>query len=537
LNLTIDKQTFTHIIIGAGSAGCLLANRLTARAENKVLLIEAGNWDRDFWLKLPVGYFRSINNPAVARHFATEAGPGTAGRSIVWPRGRVIGGSSSINGLIFIRGQKENFDRWAALGATGWAYDDVLPYFRKLEQFAGPPSQYHGHHGDVQVSMLRNNHPHCAAWVAAAQQMGLPKNDDFNGETTFGVGAYHLSIGHRWRSSAATAFLKPALRRPNLVVVTNTMVEKIIITDGRATGVQIRQDGESRKVFASAETILSAGAIQSPQILQLSGIGPAKLLTKMGIDVLIDRPEVGGNLQDHYQMRTIVQMRDPISLNNAVRNPLSLMKMGYEWLFHGRGALTVGAGQVGGAARTEHAPTAAPDVQFNVMPLSVDKPGDPLHSYPGFTAAVWQCHPESRGRVDIASPDPLADPKIQPNYLSTALDQKTMIAGVKMLRAIYQTPAFRPLWTDEIVPGAAVEDDAALLAAIRSGGGTVYHCVGTCRMGSDKQAVVTPDLKLRGIAGLRVVDASVMPEVTSANTNAPTYMIAEKAADMILNGQ
>ena len=530
-----SDRKFTHIIVGAGSAGCLLANRLSARAENNVLLVEAGGWDQDFWLKLPVGYFRSINNPSVSRHFATTPCEGTAGRSIDWPRGKVVGGSSSINGLIFIRGQKDTFDEWSALGNRGWSSADVLPYFRRLESFDGPPSQYHGSHGELKVSQLRNNHPHCDAWLRAAKQLGLAQNNDFNGATTLGVGAYHLSIGRRWRSSAAKAFLRPALARSNLTVMTNVLVERIVISNRQAKGIKVNQNGDTMDIMAHKEVILSAGAIQSPQLLQLSGIGPGKLLKKLGIPVIADRPAVGGNLQDHYQMRTIVRMKKKRSLNNQIRNPFSLMKMGLDWAIRGRGALTVGAGQVGGGARTEYAPTLRPDIQFNVMPLSVDRPGDPLHHYPGFTAAVWQCHPESRGRVDIVSKEATADPRIDPNYLDTELDQKTMIAGIKMLRDIYQQAEFRHLWDVEMVPGPEVKTDGEILDSARSGGGTVYHCTGTCRMGIDEEAVVTPDLKVRGVDGLRVVDASVMPLITSANTNAPTYMIAEKAADIILS--
>ena len=532
--MTIQNQTFTHIVVGAGTAGCLLANRLSSKSRNRVLLVEAGGWDRNFWLKLPVGYYRSINNPSVSRHFATEPGEGTANRSINWPRGRVVGGSSSINGLIFIRGQREDFDRWEGLGNVGWSFKDVLPYFRRLENYSGSPSQFRGSHGDVQVSDLRNSHIHCEAWVEAGVQFGLPLNPDFNGESTYGVGTYQLSIGKRWRSSSANAFLRPALRRSNLTVSPNSMVERVLIREGVARGVAISREGESFNVYCEAEVVLCAGAIQSPQILQLSGIGPGELLSEYGVGVVVDRPEVGGNLQDHFQMRTIVEMKNPVSLNNQIRNPAFLLKTGFEWLFGGRGALTVGAGQVGGAARTPHASTSSPDVQFIVMPLSVDKPGEPLHEFAGFTASVWQCHPESRGRVDIQSPDYRADPRIDPNYLSEGIDRRTMVAGVKMLREIYRQPAFKPLWANEVVPGKHVRTDAEILASIRSGGGTVFHCVGTCRMGADRQAVVTPQLKVRGVVGLRVADASIMPTITSANTNAATYMIAEKASDMIL---
>jgi len=529
-----NVQSFTHIIIGAGSAGCLLANRLSARPNNRILLIEAGGWDNGFWLKLPVGYYKTMNNPNVSRHFATEPGTGFDGRVVNWPRGRVIGGSSSINGLIFIRGQHENFNDWASLGNKGWSYQEVLPYFRNLECYKGPPSQFHGQHGEIQVSQLRNQHPHCEAWLEAANEYGLPSNPDFNAETTEGVGGYHLSIGSRWRSSSASAFLNPIKNRKNLTIFTNTMVTKILFKNKRAIGVQLSREGVVSEVFASAEIILSAGSIQSPQILQLSGIGPGKLLKNFEIDVVSNSNGVGKNLQDHYQMRTIVRMRSKKSLNNQIRNPFSLIKMGLDWAINGKGALTVGAGQVGGAMRTKFAPDQKPDLQLFIMPLSVDKPGEPLHKYSGFTSAIWQCHPSSRGKIEITSPDPNESPRIEPNYLCEELDQKTMIEGIKILREIYVQPKFRDLWEEEVVPGIDVKSDKEILRAIRQGGGTVYHPVGTCKMGVDKEAVVSPDLRVHGVDGLRVVDASIMPLITSANTNAPTLMIAEKAADLIL---
>lgn len=525
---------YDFIIVGAGSAGCVLANRLSADPAHRVLLLEAGGWDRNFWLKLPVGYFRSIFDERHARQFKTEAGEGTAGRTITWPRGRVIGGSSSINGLVFIRGQHQDFDDWEAQGAEGWGFQSVLPYFRRSENFPGTASQYRGSHGNLRVSELRNENRACTAWVEAAQQFGLPYNADFNGETTYGVGSYQLSIGSRWRESTAVAFLRPALGRPNLTVIPRAHATRVLMQGQRAVGIEWSDGNTLHTAHAERDVILSGGAIQSPQILQLSGIGPADLLRRHEIDVLVDAPQVGKNLQDHYQARTIVRLKQKLSLNDDVRNPFKLARMGLQWLLKGTGPLTVGAGQVGGAACTEHARNGRPDIQFNVMPLSVDKPGDPLHSYSGFTASVWQCHPASRGQLSIQSDDPFQSPLIEPDYLSEEIDRKTLVGGIKVLREIYRQPAFAGLWDKEVLPGGKAETDDEILRFAREHGGTVFHCVGTCRMGSDDAAVVDPKLRVNGVDGLRVIDASVMPQVTSANTNAASIMIGEKGAALVL---
>jgi len=521
-------QAWDYIVVGAGSAGCLLANRLTG-AGFRVLLVEAGGPDRGFWLRLPVGYFRTIFDDRYARQFKTVPQPETGDREIVWPRGRVIGGSSSINGLIYIRGQHQDYDDWVSAGATGWGYRDVLPYFKKSEHYSGADSPYHGKEGELGVSDLRNRDPSCMAWLQAAQEYGLPFNADFNGVTDYGVGSYQLSIKGHWRSSASAAFLRPALDRPQLTVRSETLVSRVLFESRRAIGIECVANGQVHRFYADREVILCAGALQSPQVLQLSGIGPADLLSRHGIQILHDSPEVGKNLQDHYQARTIVRLKDPISLNDQVRDPISLAKMGLQWLFGQRGPLTVGAGQVGGFAKTSLATEDRADIQFNVMPLSVDKPGDPLHRYSGFTVSACQCRPESRGQLEIISPDPTHAPRIQTNYLRESRDLQTLVEGLKICREIYRQPGFKSRWSEEVLPG-----DATLEQFAKTKGGTVFHPTSTCRMGGDDLSVVDPQLRVRGVEGLRVVDASVMPSIVSANTNAATIMIAEKASEMIL---
>ena len=525
---------YDYIIVGSGTAGSTLAARLSEDPQCRVLVLEAGGSDRAFWLRLPVGYFRSIYNSKVSHLFKGEVDEGLAGRQMDMPRGRVVGGSSSINGLVFMRGQHEDFNDWERAGATGWGYRDVLPYFRSIETYDGPESQYRGSVGPLGVSELRNDNALCDAWLDAAMQTGLPFNTDFNGQSTHGVGRYQLTLKGRWRDSAATAFLHPALKRSNLTLLTHAPVLKIEFERDRAVAVRFLNSGQEKSVRARREIILAAGAFQSPQLLQLSGIGPVDELERLGITMQSNAPEVGHNLQDHLQMRTIVALeKGQPSLNTQIRNPFKAARFGLDWLLNGRGPLTVGAGQVGGAVCSPFADNGRPDLQLFVMPLSVDKPGEPLHKFPGFTVSYWQCHPTSRGRVLLGSANALDDPIIHSNYLSTARDRKVMIEGLKTVREIYNQPAFEPFWNREVVPGADVGSDDEILNAIKKFAGTVYHPVGTCRMGSDDNSVVDPQLRVRGVEGLRVVDASVMPTITSANTNAATYMIAEKAATLI----
>jgi len=528
-----DHHEFDYVIVGAGSAGCVLANRLTADGKHSVLLLEAGPRDSNPWIHVPLGYGRLFKEKTVNWMYQTEPEPGLNGRSVFQPRGKVLGGSSSINGLLYVRGQHEDYDRWRQHGNQGWGYDDVLPYFKKAEDQTRGADDFHGVGGPLPVSDWRHADPLSAAFVEAAVETGIPRNRDFNGATQEGAGFFQTTSRGGRRASTAVAYLRPAKHRKNLQVETAALAERILFEGRRAVAVAYRHAGVSRKARARKEILISGGAYNSPQLLQLSGVGPADLLRQHGIQVLLDAPGVGHDLQDHMQVRVITRCCQTVTLNDIINHPGRKVLAGLRYAAFRTGPLTISAGTSGAFFKTNPR-LATPDIQIHFLPFSTDKMGEKLHSFSGFTASVCQLRPESRGSLRIRSADPFAPPEIRINYLASEVDKAAFIEGLKILRKILRAPALAPYTVEEVDPGGKVVSDEALLAFCRERGTTVYHPTSTCRMGNDPLAVVDQRLRLRGIEGLRVVDASVMPDLVSGNTNAPVIMIAEKASDMIL---
>ncbi|MDH5600166.1 MAG: GMC family oxidoreductase N-terminal domain-containing protein [Gammaproteobacteria bacterium] len=535
------SEHFDYIIIGAGSAGCLLANRLSANPDVNVLLLEAGKKDNYFWIPIPIGYLFTINNPRTDWCYKTQPDPGLNGRSLNYARGKVLGGCSSINAMIYMRGQPRDYNEWASLGNPGWDFNSVLPYFKKSENYIHGADDVHGDQGELRIEERRVNWEILEAWRDAAEQTGIPKVADFNRGDNFGNSYFQVNQHNGVRQNTNKAFLKPVRHRPNLTVITEAHVKKLILekTDKgkRATGVELHIKGSAvSKINARREVILSAGSIGSPQLLQVSGIGPAKLLQKYQVPLQHHLPGVGANLQDHLQIRMMFKVHNTVTMNQRANSLLGKARMGLEYLLFRSGPLTMAPSQLGAFARSDDS-YETPNIEWHVQPLSLDKFGEPLHSFPAITPSVCNLRPTSRGHVHILSPDMNNQPEIKLNYLSTAEDQKVAADSMRFTRRIMSADALRPYQPEEWRPGSSIESDENLIKAAGDLGTTIFHPVGTCKMGNDEYAVVDEQLRVHGIEGLRIIDASIMPTITSGNTNAPTIMIAEKAADMIIKCQ
>ncbi|MBF8722392.1 GMC family oxidoreductase [Pseudomonas guariconensis] len=528
-------SVFDYVVVGAGPAGCLLANRLSADPSCRVLLLEAGGRDNYPWIHIPVGYLRCIGNPRTDWCFNTEAQPGLGGRSLGYPRGKVLGGCSSINGMIYMRGQAADYDRWAEQGNDGWAWKDVLPLFKASEHHFAGASDSHGGDGEWRVEQQRYSWPILDAFRDAAEQSGIAKVADFNTGDNAGCGYFQVNqrSGVRW--NASKAFLRPVQTRPNLTVLTGVEVDQVILDNTRATAVKARWQGAWHAFKAQREIILCAGSVGSPGILQRSGIGPRKLLEGLGIGVRHELPGVGGNLQDHLQLRLIYQVRNTRTLNQMANSLWGKMEMGLRYLYDRSGPLAMAPSQLGAFVRSGPEQATA-NLQYHIQPLSLERFGEPLHRFPAFTASVCNLRPVSRGRIDIRSADLHAAPLIDPNYLSDPEDLRVAADAIRLTRRIFQAPALAAFDPREYLPGPALQTEQQLHEAAGKIGTTIFHPVGTCRMGSGPLDVVDSQLRVHGVPGLRIADASIMPQIVSGNTCSPTLMIAEKAAQLIRNG-
>ena len=527
---------YDYVIVGGGTAGCLLANRLSEDPDVTVALLEAGGKDNYIWVHIPVGYLYCHGNPRVDWGFKTAQEPGLNGRSLNYPRGRVIGGCSSINGMIYMRGQARDYDLWRQMGNPGWAWDDVLPYFlRHEDQLAMEPGTFDGLHergGEWRIENARVRWDILEAWAQAAEQAGIPRIDDFNRGDNEGSSYFQVNQKRGVRWNTARAFLKPALGRKNLSIVTHAMVERLIVDGPRVTGVEMKRNGIAMRLGARREVILTAGSIGSPQIMQLSGLGPGEVLQANGIEVARDIAGVGENLQDHLQLRIAYKVQGVKTLNETSQTLWDKARIALEYAVNQSGPMSMAPSQLGTFAKSDPGRETA-NLQYHIQPLSLNKFGEPLDPFPAFTASVCNLRPLSRGHVRITSPDPTAHPEIRPNYLSAEEDRQVAADSIRLTRRIVAQPAMRKYSPEEFRPGADVDGDENLARAAGDIGTTIFHPVGSCRRGSDDGAVVDPRLRVAGIDGLRVADASVMPTITSGNTNAPTLMIAEKAAAMI----